>query len=72
MNNIKWLDKATTQSILAFIFVLFALVIFAFIVFREIGGDNALFLVIGYIAAWAQMVAIYYFRKKPPQPPEVK
>lgn len=62
----SWIDKATTQSILAFVFVLFTLALFTIIILQELGGREALFLIIGYLFAWTQMVAIFYFRKKSP------
>lgn len=57
------------NTILAFVFVVFTLVLFAIIIFRKLGGDQALFLIIGHVAAWVQMIVIFYFRKKPPQKP---
>ncbi|KKN06204.1 hypothetical protein LCGC14_1079690 [marine sediment metagenome] len=52
--------------ILALIFVLVGLAMFSVIVWRQLGGNEALFLIIGHTAAWIEFIAIFYFRKKPP------
>lgn len=59
---------AKPNFILALIFVLGILIIFALVIFRQLGGDEALFAIIGHTAAWVEMVVIFYFRKKPPEP----
>jgi len=41
------------------------LAMLAFIIVNRLGGDEALFLIIGHAAAWAEMIVIFYFRKKP-------
>ena len=52
--------------ILALIFVLSVMALIFIIVWRQLGGDEALFLILGHTAAWIEMIAIFYFRKKPP------
>ena len=52
--------------ILALIFVLVGLAMFSVIVWRQLGGNEALFLIIGHTAARIEFIAIFYFRKKPP------
>jgi len=52
--------------ILALIFVLSVMALLFIIICRQLGGDEALFLIIGHTAAWVEMIAIFYFRKKPP------
>ena len=54
--------------VLALIFVLFTMALLFIIVWRGLGGDEALFLIIGHTAAWVEMIVIFYFRKKPPEP----
>ena len=44
------------------------LTVFIIIIFQRLGGDQALFVIIGHTAAWGEMVVIFYFRKKPPAP----
>ena len=52
--------------ILALIFVLSVMALLFIIICRQLGGDEALFLIIGHTAAWVEMIVIFYFRKKPP------
>jgi len=52
--------------ILALIFVLSVMALLFIIIWRQLGGDEALFLIIGHTAAWVEMIVIFYFRKKPP------
>jgi len=35
------------------------------IVWRELGGNEALFLILGQVLAWGELVVFFYFRKKP-------
>lgn len=50
---------------LAIIFVVATFLLFGFIIHTRLGGQEALFLIIGHTAAWVEMIAIFYFRKKP-------
>ena len=54
------------NMILAYLFVGFTLALFAMIVGLRLGGNEALFLIIGHTAAWVEMIVIFFFRKKPP------
>jgi len=62
---IKWL---TPNLIIGSVLLIFILTLFAIVIFQGRGGDQALFVIIGHIAAWGEMVVIFYFRKKPPAP----
>ena len=53
------------RTIIAFTLIAFVMVLFGFIVWNKLGGDEALFLILGYTAAWVEMAIIFYFRKKP-------
>ena len=55
---------------LAIIFVVATFLLFGFIIWNKIGGEQALFLILGHVAAWVEMVAIFYFRKKPTEKKE--
>lgn len=59
-------DWKSPNMILALVFVIATLALFAFVVGLRLGGDQALFLIIGHTAAWVEMVAIFFFRKSPP------
>ena len=52
--------------ILALVFVLSVMALLFIIIWRQLGGNEALFLIIGHTAAWVEMIVIFYFRKKPP------
>ena len=47
-------------GIVALIFALITIV-----VYKELGGKEALFLILGQVLAWGEFVVIFYFRKKP-------
>ncbi len=53
------------NSILALLCISFTLFLFATVVTQELGGNEALFAILGYVAAWAEMIVIFYFRKAP-------
>ena len=52
--------------ILALVFVISVMALMFIIIWRQLGGNEALFLIIGHTAAWVEMIVIFYFRKKPP------
>ncbi len=52
--------------ILALVFVISVMALLFIIIWRQLGGNEALFLIIGHTAAWVEMIVIFYFRKKPP------
>ncbi len=52
--------------ILALIFVLSVMALLFVIIWRQLGGNEALFLILGHTAAWVEMIVIFFFRKKPP------
>ena len=54
--------------ILALVFIVFTLSLFGVIIWRQLGGTEALFLIIGHTSAWIELVAIHYFRRR--KPPE--
>jgi len=53
------------RSTIAIGLMVIILAMLAFIIVNRLGGDEALFLIIGHVAAWAEMIVIFYFRKKP-------
>lgn len=60
--------KWTANFIIALIFIITVMAIFSTIIWRQLGGNEALFAIIGHTAAWVEMIVIFYFRKKPPAP----
>jgi hypothetical protein len=63
-------DWKSPNIVLALVFILSTLCIFAFVIEQRLGGDQALFLIIGHTAAWVEMIAIFFFRKSPPTEPK--
>ena len=59
---VKW----TPNFIIALIFIIAVMTIFSTIIWRQLGGNEALFAIIGHTAAWIEMIVIFFFRKKPP------
>lgn len=57
---------SSPNFILALIFVLSVMALLFVIIWRQLGGNEALFLIIGHTAAWVEIIVIFYFRKKPP------
>jgi len=53
--------------ILALIFVVSVMALFFIIVWRQLGGTEALFAIIGHTAAWVEIIVIFFWRKKPPE-----
>jgi len=57
---------SSPNFILALIFVLSIMSLLFVIIWRQLGGNEALFLIIGHTAAWVEMIVIFYFRKSRP------
>lgn len=55
------------NTLLALVFVAFTLALFMLVILRQLGGNEALFAIIGHTAAWVEMVALFYFRKQKPK-----
>lgn len=50
---------------LAVVIIILTFLLFWWVIARGLGGNEALFAILGYISAWAEMVVIFFFRKKP-------
>ena len=44
--------------------VLFTLTLFGIIIWKGIGGEVTTGAIIGHLAAWTELIVIFYFRKK--------
>jgi len=42
-----------------------AFALITIIIWKELGGKEALFLILGQVLAWGEIVVFFYFRKKP-------
>ncbi len=60
------MDWKSPNAIIALVFIVFTLGLFALIVWKGLGGNEALFLIIGHTAAWIEIIVYFFFRKKPP------
>jgi Ca2+/Na+ antiporter len=58
------LPNGKIRRTIAILFVAMATLLFSFIVLKSLGGEPALFMVIGHVSAWGQMVAMYYFTRR--------
>ena len=54
------------NSVLAFGIIALTFIGFGVIIHERLGGNEALFLILGHTTAWVEMVVIYHFRKRPP------
>ncbi len=59
------LKLKSPNFILALIFVISTMGLFGFVIWCQLGGNEALFAIIGHLTAWVEMVVIFFFRKKP-------
>jgi len=64
------IEFKSANMLLALTLVVTTLVLFIFVVVFRVGGDNALFLIIGHTAAWVEIVVLFFFRKAPPSKKE--
>jgi len=64
MKGISW---KSPNAILGALLLIFTFSLFMIVVLRELGGTEALFLIIGHVAAWAEVLVIFLWRKKPPE-----
>jgi len=74
MNN--WWNKVTANHVIAVLLILPAWGLLYLIVMRGIGGPEAVFAILGYVAGWISAVVLFFFRKapkpktvEPPKPP---
>ncbi len=64
MKGISW---KSPNAILGTLLLLFTFSLFMIVVLKGLGGPEALFLIIGHVAAWAEILVIFLWRKKPPE-----
>lgn len=62
------LNWKSPNAIIALSLIAFAFVIFSIVVFQRMGGDTILGVIVGHIAAWIEIVVVFFFRKKPEVP----
>jgi amino acid transporter len=60
-------DWKSPNAIIALAFIVFAFFVFGFVLFQRLGGDNAVFAILGYIAGWVSSIVLFFYRKSPPK-----
>ena len=53
------------RSVMAFTIISLVVALFSVVIWKQLGGDTMLGVIIGHTAAWAELVVYFYFRKKP-------
>jgi len=61
------IDWKSPNTIIALALIAFSFFVFLLVLFRGLGGDNAVFAILGYIAGWISSVVLFFFRKAPPK-----
>jgi len=54
------------NTLLAILIISSILALLGIVVWRGLGGTEALFLIIGHLLAWGEIIVIHYFRTKKP------
>ena len=66
----KTIDRMTIAGIMAFIMTISAIGLFYVIILNKLGGNEALFAILGYIAGWMSSIVLFLFPKN--KDPETK
>jgi len=53
------------NAVLACMMVLFSFGVFLLILLRGLGGNEAVFAILGYIAGWISSVVMFFYRRSP-------
>lgn len=64
-----WWDKVTANHIIAILLILPAWGMFYLILLKGLGGPEAVFALLGYVAGWISAVVLFFFRKAPKDKP---
>ncbi len=51
--------------VIALVFTLSTIALMWTILLKGLGGDNAVFAILGYSAGWMSSIILFYFRKRP-------
>lgn len=62
------LDWKSPNTVIALAFITLAIFIFLLVLFKGLGGEQAVFLILGYIGGWVSSIVYFFFRKKPEVP----
>ena len=59
----KTIDRITATHLLAFLIAISTVGLFYVIILKGIGGSEALFAILGYVAGWMSSIVIYLYPK---------
>jgi hypothetical protein len=57
------------NTIIALALIAFGMGIFLYALIAGLGGAQAVFLILGYVAGWISSVVLFFYRKSPPKQP---
>ena len=58
-------DWKSPNFFLALLFLIGVFGIFLMVLGERLGGDNAVFAILGYLAGWMTSIVLFFYRKKP-------
>ena len=67
----RW-DKVTANHIVAILLILPAWGLMYVVLLKGLGGSEAVFAILGYVAGWISAVVLFFFRKAKPEPKNVE
>ena len=67
----RW-DKITANHIIAILLILPAWGLMYVVLLKGLGGAEALFAILGYVAGWISAVVLFFFRKAKPESKNVE
>jgi hypothetical protein len=59
------IDWKSPNTVIALAFIALTFFIFLMALFKGMGGEQAVFLILGYIAGWCGSIVLFFFRKRP-------
>ena len=57
----------TPNAVIAGLLILFSFVVFLLVLFKGLGGEQAVFLILGYVGGWVSSIVLFFYRKSPPK-----
>jgi len=56
----------SVNGLIAVLLIVVTAAVFLVVLLRGLGGNEAVFLILGYLAGWLNSVVLFFFRKSPP------
>ena len=57
----------TPNALIAGLLILFAIAVFLLVLLKGLGGEQAVFLILGYVGGWVSSIVLFFYRKSPPK-----